>query len=230
MIDARRREVFVPGPRAVAPDDLELEAGTICIGERRGALPGDARGHGRVRSAGRRRAARPARAPARVARAGVRPGRGRRSRSTSARRTRRCGAPRERQLRRLERATWTRSRDRARVLPDAVVALDVRGRAAEAERARARRLPRGHGRARRLRVRLPLRRRVARDEPRGRAGAPPARDRELLLRARLRADGGRPAPRLHAGGARLERRGDPALRAARIRGPRHPAGLLHRQP
>jgi tRNA threonylcarbamoyladenosine biosynthesis protein TsaB len=32
VIDARRREVFVPGPRAVAPDDLELEPGTVCIG------------------------------------------------------------------------------------------------------------------------------------------------------------------------------------------------------
>lgn len=36
VIDARRREVFVPGPRAVAPDDLELEPGTVCIGS--GAL------------------------------------------------------------------------------------------------------------------------------------------------------------------------------------------------
>jgi tRNA threonylcarbamoyladenosine biosynthesis protein TsaB len=32
VVDARRREVFVPGPRAVAPDDLELEPGTTCIG------------------------------------------------------------------------------------------------------------------------------------------------------------------------------------------------------
>jgi tRNA threonylcarbamoyladenosine biosynthesis protein TsaB len=32
MIDARRQEVFVEGPRAVAPDDLELDAGTVCIG------------------------------------------------------------------------------------------------------------------------------------------------------------------------------------------------------
>jgi tRNA threonylcarbamoyladenosine biosynthesis protein TsaB len=32
VIDARRREIFVPGPRAVAPDELELEPGTICIG------------------------------------------------------------------------------------------------------------------------------------------------------------------------------------------------------
>jgi tRNA threonylcarbamoyladenosine biosynthesis protein TsaB len=32
VIDARRREVFVPGPIALAPDDLELDAGTLCIG------------------------------------------------------------------------------------------------------------------------------------------------------------------------------------------------------
>jgi len=32
VIDARRREVFVPGPRAVAPDDLALVPGTVCIG------------------------------------------------------------------------------------------------------------------------------------------------------------------------------------------------------
>ncbi len=32
VVDARRREVFVPGPRAVAPDDLDLELGTLCIG------------------------------------------------------------------------------------------------------------------------------------------------------------------------------------------------------
>lgn len=33
VIDARRREVFVPGPRAVAPGELELEPGTVCIGD-----------------------------------------------------------------------------------------------------------------------------------------------------------------------------------------------------
>jgi tRNA threonylcarbamoyladenosine biosynthesis protein TsaB len=32
VIDARRSEVFVTGPRVVAPDDLELELGTLCIG------------------------------------------------------------------------------------------------------------------------------------------------------------------------------------------------------
>jgi tRNA threonylcarbamoyl adenosine modification protein YeaZ len=32
VIDARRGEVFVEGPRAVSPDDLELEPGTLCVG------------------------------------------------------------------------------------------------------------------------------------------------------------------------------------------------------
>ena len=32
VIDARRREVFVPGPRVLEPDDLTLEPGTLCIG------------------------------------------------------------------------------------------------------------------------------------------------------------------------------------------------------
>jgi tRNA A37 threonylcarbamoyladenosine modification protein TsaB len=32
VIDARRGEVFVEGPRAVAPDELELEPGRLCVG------------------------------------------------------------------------------------------------------------------------------------------------------------------------------------------------------
>ena len=32
VVDAHRREVFVPGPRAVAPDDLQLEPGAVCVG------------------------------------------------------------------------------------------------------------------------------------------------------------------------------------------------------
>jgi tRNA threonylcarbamoyladenosine biosynthesis protein TsaB len=32
VVDARRGEVFVLGPSVVAPDDLELEAGTVCVG------------------------------------------------------------------------------------------------------------------------------------------------------------------------------------------------------
>lgn len=48
VIDARRQEVFVPGPRALSPDDLRVEPGTLCVGsgavryratlERRGAV------------------------------------------------------------------------------------------------------------------------------------------------------------------------------------------------
>ena len=32
IVDARRQEVFVEGPRAVAPDDLDLTAETLCLG------------------------------------------------------------------------------------------------------------------------------------------------------------------------------------------------------
>jgi tRNA threonylcarbamoyladenosine biosynthesis protein TsaB len=32
VVDARRREVFVPGPRVVAPAELGLEPGTVCFG------------------------------------------------------------------------------------------------------------------------------------------------------------------------------------------------------
>jgi tRNA threonylcarbamoyladenosine biosynthesis protein TsaB len=32
VVDARRREVFVEGPRAVGPDDLDLDPGAVCIG------------------------------------------------------------------------------------------------------------------------------------------------------------------------------------------------------
>jgi hypothetical protein len=33
VIDAKRGEVFVSGPRAVRPDELELPAGTVCVGD-----------------------------------------------------------------------------------------------------------------------------------------------------------------------------------------------------
>ena len=33
VIDAKRREVFVPGPRALAPAELELEPGRVCVGD-----------------------------------------------------------------------------------------------------------------------------------------------------------------------------------------------------
>ena len=33
VVDAKRREVFVPGPRALAPAELALEPGTVCVGD-----------------------------------------------------------------------------------------------------------------------------------------------------------------------------------------------------
>jgi tRNA threonylcarbamoyl adenosine modification protein YeaZ len=33
VIDARRREIFVPGPRVLAPADLLLEPATVCVGD-----------------------------------------------------------------------------------------------------------------------------------------------------------------------------------------------------
>ena len=33
VIDAKRHEVFVAGPRALAPADLSLAAGTVCVGD-----------------------------------------------------------------------------------------------------------------------------------------------------------------------------------------------------
>jgi tRNA threonylcarbamoyl adenosine modification protein YeaZ len=33
VIDARRREVFVPGPAAAPPGELDVEAGTVCVGD-----------------------------------------------------------------------------------------------------------------------------------------------------------------------------------------------------
>lgn len=33
VIDAKRREVFVPGPRAIAPADLRVDPGTVCVGD-----------------------------------------------------------------------------------------------------------------------------------------------------------------------------------------------------
>ena len=33
VIDARRGEVFVPGPLAVRPDDVDLPSGALCVGD-----------------------------------------------------------------------------------------------------------------------------------------------------------------------------------------------------
>ena len=63
-----------------------------------------------------------------------------------------------------------------------------------------------------------------------RPGLPPPRHRDGAARAAVRADRRPQPPRLHARGARLERRRDQAVRAARLHGARHQARLLHGQP
>ena len=136
VIDARRREVFVPGPRAVAPEDLELEPGTLCVGTAP-SLPRDPRGARAPSSAGRRPAPSPARTPPRCSRRATSGPPSASSRSTCAcptRRRRRVNVD----LRRLEpRDLDAVDDDRARVVSDAVVALDVR-RGAAPSRARSR--------------------------------------------------------------------------------------------
>ena len=120
----------------------------------------------RRRAAGRQRAAPAAGALPRAARARFRPGRSRRASL--------CARARRRPDARVKTAVDIRALDahrpqldrgdRARLLPDAVVALDVRGRAREADVALPRRV-RGRP-ARRLPDHLALRRRVARHEHR----------------------------------------------------------------
>ena len=61
-------------------------------------------------------------------------------------------------------------------------------------------------------------------------GLPPPRHRDRAARAPLRADRRTSRARLHARGARLERRRDQPLRALGFTRARHPARLLHRQP
>src|SRR5581483_9397450 len=85
-------------------------------------------------------------------------------------------------------------------------------------------------RARRLPDRVPLRRRLARDE-RGRVAepAPPGHRRPAPPRA-VRADRQRRPARLYPRGARVECGRDQPLRAARVPLPGRPARLLHGQP
>src|SRR3954466_11902946 len=109
-----------------------------------------------------------------------------------------------------------------------MVAVDVRVRAREADVDLPWRV-RGRG-ARRLRRQLAVRRRVAHHERRGRARAPAARHCDRAPRPLVRAHEARRAARLHARGARLERRCDRPLRAARLRSARYPPRLLHGQP
>src|SRR5512132_1168356 len=117
---------------------------------------------------------------------------------------------------------------RARELSDAVVAVDVRRRARQAQRDLPGGVPgRGHAR---LPHRRPLRGRVAHHERRGRSDVAGPRHRPRAARAAVRGHRRGSRPRLHARGARDERRRDPPVRVARLRDDRGPPRLLHRQP
>ena len=133
-------------------------------------------------------------------------------------------------LRRLELARPRRDRaDRAGLVSDAVVAVDVRDGARQAQLAVARRSRRVR-RAGRVPRPLAVRRRLARDERRRRPRGAPAGGRDRTAAPAARRDAARRAARLHARGARLERRRDQPLRALRVQAEGCPARVLHRQP
>ena len=159
------------------PGKLEVANGTICVGS------GAVRYRALLEAAGaeippdRRRAARAPGPLPRPACARLRAGRGGASRST-------CESPtliKPDNERDGEQGGFPSPRasgperdrdDRARLVSDTVVAVDVRGRAREAVLDLARRVRARHARAARLPDHLPLRRRMARDEPRGCTGSP----------------------------------------------------------
>ncbi len=137
-IDARRGEVFVPRAARGRSRRPRARAGTLCVGTARCATATTLEAHGRRRAAGRRPRHRPARAAARCARRASFGPVERVEPDLRARARRRGGARVNVELRRLEIARPRRRRDdRARVVSDAVVALDVR-RASCGSRARSR--------------------------------------------------------------------------------------------
>ena len=225
VVDARRGEVFVPGPRAVTPDELVIPPGASSSATAPAVI---AICSSRVgRRCHRRTPCCTCPAPPSTRRSQRRSDRPRRSsRCTSASPMRRGGwrellvAPARARRPRRDRA------DRARLVPDALVALDVRRRAREAE------LPLDRCRdarraARRVSGAVAVRRCVARDERRGRPRAPAARDRHGDACPAVRGDPRRRRAWLHAGGTRLEPRGDRPLRELRLRLSWRPTWLLH---
>ena len=221
VVDARRKEVFVPGPRAVAPRDLEVEPGTMCVGsgavryraelEALGAVvpPDDDERH-LPRARWHALLAVDFGAPDAVEPIYVRaPGR----RGEGVKIELRALDERDLDaLEQIERLSYPSPWSRAMF-------------AAELQKpggARARGVPRAE-RAHRVRHRLPVRRRLAPHERRGGARVPTAGNRGDAPRAAVRGHRRRPATGVHARGACLERRRDPALRAARLRGSGHSA-------
>ena len=220
VIDARRREVFVPGPLALAAADLELEPGTVCVGD--GARRYRDVLEGRAPRCRRTTTSATCRAPASTPRSRPTSARPRRSsRSTSACRTptgasrRDASSSARSQLRDLsaietiERVSyptpWSRSMFAGELAKPSSICLG----AFEAEGELV-----GY---------LIISRYVDAWHVMNIAVAPDWRRRGIAThaaRAALRADGERRAPRLHARGARLEHGRDPALRAARLPRPR----------
>ena len=148
VLSGHRRETTArcssPGRAPCRRTTSSSNPGRVCVGSGAVRYRSDVRADGRRRPTRRRCEARPARSTARGARDRLRAGRCDRARSTCA-----CPMPRRRSReRRAPPARGARPRrrrgDRARVVSDAVVALDVRRRAAQAELAGARRV---HARA-----------------------------------------------------------------------------------
>ena len=235
VIDARRREVFtlIDGNPVATPSRPNLV--TLCYKDGLASamgLSGTARCSRRPAPRSRPTTA-SCTSRARACTRGSPPTSGRpssSSRSTSGFPTR-TGSVRDDRVPKAQAARPGLDRgDRARLVPDAVVAVDVRGRAREAVLDLPRRGRHRSRRARRLPDHLALRRRLARDEHRGCADVQATRDRARHDGAAVRSHRARRQARLHARGARLERLGDPPLRGARLPGPRNPPRLLHGQP
>ncbi len=157
------------GPGLSAARAAPVERGRLCVGDGAVRYRDAARGGRGDGSAGRRSAPCPLGAPPRAARGLVRPGRAGRADLPAGSRRRqgaRAGGGPMIELRRLTLVRPRRHReDRAALVPDAVVAVDVRRRAREAVVVLRRRLRPRSAQPRRLPDRLPLRRRLARHEP-----------------------------------------------------------------
>ena len=165
----QRGEIFVPGPRALRPDALELAAGTVCVGDGAVKLPRAARTSWLRRSAGRRRRHVP-RARFHAALADRVRVRGRDDADLCPGSRRRPGALVKVELRTLGGSISRRSRRSSvsRIRPHGRARCLRRAR--QAELALSRRLRPGQ-RPGRLPDRLALRRRLARDEHRCRRRA-----------------------------------------------------------
>ena len=231
VIDARRGEVFVLDgePRVLEPEDVDVR-GRVCVGDGAVRYRVTFEEHGARDPARRRPGARPARALPRAARRRASAPRTRSSRSTCVLPTRSRADARDDRVRRSRAQGPRRDRaHRARVVRDAVVALDVRRRAREGVVGLPRRARRDEH-ARRLPDHLAVRGRLARDEHRRRSRPPPPRRRDRAARATVRAHRGRRHGAATRSRCASRTRGDQPVPAPRLPAARHPPRLLHGQP